>query len=296
MDETTFKFTTIERASREYLDSLLDGQEQPFFTGLPSIDRSMGGLHKGELCIVGGRPSHGKSMFGLNWLYNVAAEQVNCLMISEEMSKSALAMRSLSFITDMPQDRWRDSYDAIYEQSAQFWRTRGNVLIVESVWSVTRATEAIEHAVKYSAVEFVVVDYLQLLTGRGGNKYEQVSNVSSELKHAAVKHNVAVVVLAQLGREIDKRGDNIPRLFDLKDSGQIEQDADQVMFVQWPLKNDPKYRPINEYRVFCAKNRNRAINQTVVELRFVPSRQKLQEIPVEAMPNYTPQFDTFSNR
>jgi replicative DNA helicase len=160
---------------------------------------------------------------------------------------------------------------------------------------VERAVAAIEHAVKYSGVEFVVVDYLQLLKGSGGTKYEQVSSVSTELKHAAVKHNVAIVVLAQLGREIEKR-DNIPRLYDLKDSGQIEQDADQVMFVQWPLKNDPSHRPINEYRVFCAKNRNRAINQTVVELRFTPSRQLLREIPFEAMPNETPAFEDVNDR
>ena len=294
MDDPTFKFSTIERASREYLDSLIDGQESPFFTGLPSVDKSMGGLMKGEICIVGGRPSHGKSMFALNWLYHVAGESVNCLMVSEEMSQQAIAMRALSFVGQIEPAQWKDNYDEMYTASADFWRKRGKVQIVEAVRSVERAVAAIAHAVEYSGTEFIVVDYLQLLKSVGGSRYEQISNVSTELKHAAVHHNVAIVVLAQLGREIEKR-DNIPRLFDLKDSGQIEQDADQVMFVQWPQRNNPSHKPFNEYRVFCAKNRNRAINQHVVELRFDPSRQSLREVAVEHMHNYAPEFDEFNN-
>jgi replicative DNA helicase len=280
MTEQTFKFSSLERASREYLDSLLDGQEEPFFTGLPSIDSSMGGLMKGELCIIGGRPSHGKSMFALNWLFNVCANSVNTVLISEEMGPAALAQRALSFITDTPRSRWRDEYEHLYALSSQFWENRGKVVVVESVRSIDKAVSAIAQAVEYSSVEFAVVDYLQLLKGKGASRYEQISNVSTELKHAAVKYDIAMVVLAQLGREIEKR-DNIPRLYDLKDSGQIEQDADQVMFVQWPLKNDPRHKPFNEYRVFCAKNRNRETKESVVELRFVPSRQLLKEVPVQ---------------
>lgn len=294
MTEQTFKFSSLERASREYLDSLLDGQEEPFFTGLKSIDDSMGGLMKGELCIVGGRPSHGKSMFALNWLFDVSAAGVNTMMVSEEMGPAALAQRSLAFATDVPQNRWRDEYDNLYEQSSQFWEKRGRVVVVESLGSVANTTAAIAQAVEYSGVEFVVVDYLQLLKGRGSSRYEQISDVSTELKHTAVKHNIAMVVLAQLNRNVETR-DNIPKLRDLKDSGQIEQDADQIMFVQWPLKNDPSHKPFNEYRVFCAKNRNRAIHESVVELRFVPNRQLLKELPVEDHPNYNSVLGSYGN-
>lgn len=286
MTEPTFKFSSLERASREYLDSLLDGQVEPFLTGLRSIDDSMGGLMKGELCIIGGRPSHGKSMFALNWLFNVSSSSVNTMLISEEMGQAALAQRVLAFITNTPRDRWKDSYDSLYAKSSQFWENRGKVVVVESVRSIEKAVSAIAQAVEYSGVEFVVVDYLQLLKGRGSSRYEQISHVSTEMKHAAVKHDIAMVVLAQLGRDIEKR-DNVPRLYDLKDSGQIEQDADQVMFVQWPLRNDPSHRPFDEYRVFCAKNRNRETKEAVVELRFVPSRQLLKEVPVEDHPNYS---------
>ncbi len=252
----TYDFKSIERASREYLDSLLDGEQEAFWTGLKSIDDSLGGLAKGELCIVGGRPSHGKSMFALNWLYNVASASINCLMISEEMSAAALAQRAISFATDIPRDKWRDKYDDVYQQALRFWEGRGRVQLVESVGSVGNAVDAIAQAVEYSGVEFVVVDYLQLLNGTGSSRYEQISNVSSELKRAAVRHNIAVVALAQLGRELERR-DNVPRLRDLKDSGQIEQDADQVIFVQWPLRSDPSHKPFDEYRIYCGKNRNR---------------------------------------
>lgn len=291
----TFEFTTIQKASMEYLDALQDGnKQQTFYTGIKSLDASMGGLKRGELCVVGGRPSHGKSMFALQWLHEVASTGVNSLVISEEMSAQAIAERSMLGILPYQQDKWREKYDDAYTILEEYWSHRGKIQIVTSVGNVTSAASVIAQAVAYSGVEFVVIDYIQLLKGFGQTKYEQVSDVSMRIKSAAVERNVAIVALAQLGRSVESR-DNIPKLRDLKDSGQIEQDADQVMFVQWPLKIDPSHKPYNEYRIYCAKNRNRAIHKDVIELTFTPSKQRLHEQLAEERRNYSQQLAQFNN-
>jgi len=210
------------------------------------------------------------------------------------MSASALAQRTICYATDVQREKWKEKWDAVYKHAIEFWESRGRVAIVESVGSVTNAVAVIEQAVVYSGIEFAVVDYLQLLHGVGGTRYEQVTYVSSELKRCAVRNNIALVCLAQLGRELEKR-DNVPRLRDLKDSGQIEQDADQVIFVQWPLRSDPSHKPFDQYRIYCAKNRNRAIKSSMVELRFQPSRQRLVEVPITSRENYEPAFDSWND-
>lgn len=292
---TTFDFTTIQRITQEFLDKILDGTLGPtYLTGIPSLDNSVRGLRRGEMCVVGGRPSHGKSMLALQWAYNVAATCKNVLFISEEMGKEALAVRSLAFVNGLRDDEVnRGNYAQVADEQMDFWANKGKVVTLVSTGSVRKTTMAIEQAVKYLNVEMVFVDYLQLLSGPGGSTYERVTFVSRELKAAAVKNDIALVAMAQLARGLETR-DNTPRLSDLKDSGQIEQDADQVLFVQWPLKSDPKYKPFDEYRVYCAKNRNREIKTNVIELRFVPSEQRLKEKQVKEMANYSPVFEQYN--
>ena len=293
-----FDFTTLQQCAYEFLDTLLDDeQHKGYQTGIRSLDANMGGLRRGEVCILGGRTSQGKSMVALQWMYHVALSGAPCLMISEEMSRRSLGERLIAYVTSLSRSEIeKRHYDEAFETVRTFWSDRSKCHIVNGVGTSGRAVEAIEHAVRYFGVEFVVVDYLQLLRGLGQTRYEQITHVSQSLKCAAVQNNLAMVALAQVGRDMERR-DNVPRLSDLKESGQIEQDADQVVIVQWPHKSNPQAPP-REYRLYCLKNRNGPLNEPVLLLTIDPMWQRIRDPEVQeqarAKTNYQPAFDEFN--
>lgn len=289
-----FDFTTLQQCAYEFLDTLLDEeQHHGYKSGIASLDTNMGGLRRGEVCILGGRTSQGKSLVALQWMYHVALSGAPCLMISEEMSRRSLGERLIAYVTSLSRDEiQKKHYDDAFNETRKFWEARSKCHVVNGVGTSGRAVEAIEHAVKYFGVEFVVVDYLQLLRGLGQTRYEQITHVSQSLKCAAVQNNVAMVALAQVGRDMERR-DNIPRLSDLKESGQIEQDADQVVIVQWPHKSDPS-KPAREYRLYCLKNRNGPLHEPVLEMRIEPMWQRIVETEAKDKPNYQPAFDAYN--
>lgn len=233
-------------------------------------------------------------MFGLQWCYNVAKSGHPCLIVSEEMTVTLLAQRATLTATDVPEGEWHTRADDVFDDVAAFFEPRRPILAAENCRTADRAAQAIAEARTHHGIRFAVVDYVQLLRGAGNSRYEQVSDVSMTLKAAAVENNVALVVLAQLNRECEKRPEFLPKLQDLKDSGQIEQDADLVLFLVWPWKCDAKNHP-SKFRVLGAKNRNRGIRGSgVVDLLFDPSRQILTEpaaSPVTARQNYVPGFE-----
>jgi len=264
--------------------ALRDEPPTLYGTGLKSVDRALrGGVAPGELCVIGARPSHGKTMVGLQYCYHVASTQnTKCLIISEEMTAAALAKRAIQHASNLEERHWRDHWDSVFDEVVAFNDSMQSILLVENCRTSARAYQGIAEAVTHHRVRFVVVDYLQLLRGVGNSRYEQITDCSMTLKAAATEHDIAVVVLAQLSRQVEQEKGHVPKLHHLKDSGQLEQDADVVMFLQWPYQIDKKYEDPNEYRVYLAKNRNRGVHGDGVEyVRFSPSRQVLSEHELE---------------
>lgn len=257
-----------------------------------------GGVAPGEVAIVGARPSHGKTMFGLQWCYAVAAAGHPCLIISEEMTVRLLAQRATQTATTIDERDWSERADDVFEDVTAFFKPRRPIIAAEGCRTAERAAQAITEARTHHGIRFAVVDYIQLLRGNGMGRYEQVSDCSMVLKAAAVENNVALVVLAQLNRECEKRPEFLPKLQDLKDSGQIEQDADVVLFLVWPWKIDAKNHP-SIFRVLGAKNRNRGIRGNgVVELVFDPARQIVTEkepAPITQHRNYQPDLAGYND-
>jgi replicative DNA helicase len=258
-----------------------DKDPEIFSTGLPSIDRVLGGgIAPGEVAVVGASTSHGKTLFGLQVAYAISAAGHHVLVVSEEMNIKTLADRAILASTDIEQCNWKSRWDEVFDAVCD-WEDRqhGNIVIPDvPCHSIQRADFTIAEAVQHYHVKAVVVDYLQLLSGPGQSRYEQVSNVSRSLKQAAVEHSIAVIALAQLNRTVDKEGKGIPQIHHLSESGQIERDADIVLLLQWPHRTDREYQPANEYRVVCGKNRNRGIRgQATIELRIEPMRQRIVE-------------------
>src|SRR5262249_46224819 len=144
----------------------------------------------------------------------------------------------------------------------------------EGCGTADRAAKAVRDVVENKGVKVVAVDYAQLLTGAGKSRYEQITQTSIILRQLASSLGIIVFVLCQLSRSTESRHKLIPRLDDLKDSGQLEQDADVILFLVWPYRLDTHKHPSN-YQVWIGKNRNRPINTPEVDCKFDPSRQRI---------------------
>ena len=254
------------------------GEVPTVWWGLPAIDEMIGGAMPGEMIVIGARPSHGKSLLGLQWLDEASAKGVPGLIISEEMSATSLATRLLSSLTVIPDSEWRSDTRRVAFDAKQHFENRAPIIVAEKVSTAAGAERCIARAVKSHGIKIVAVDYVQLLSGDGANKEQRVADVSTRMKNCAMKHDIVVLLLAQLNRQIENREAAAahPQLADLRDSGGIENDADVVLFPFWPWKLNNDYEDRTEYRVYCRKNRNRGIGNPVIQMTINPSRQRLE--------------------
>ncbi len=243
-------------------------------TGLPYLDESIGGLARGEMVVIAGRPSHGKTLVGLQMLDKLS-EEVAVMMISEEMAARLLAERMVAGITTVKPEEWEFHRDVVKRELQRHLQQRKPYLIAEMCGTVDRVMQAIERAKEEHDIGAVAVDYLQLLRGNEGSRYEQVSAASIALKQAAVHYDVVVLALCQLNRGIENRPTSSPKLSDLRDSGQIEQDADVMIFVEWLHKTAPEKYEKHEYKLSVGKNRNRGTKQHVIRCTFIPEKQRI---------------------
>lgn len=261
---------TMADAVQEFIAKI--GLEEPHLrSGLAELDASVDGVASGEMCVIAARPSHGKTAFAMHWL-DSAAFSVPCLFISEEMARLELAKRALLRISELEVSDWGASQEVLASQATRYYNQRRPIYGIESVQSIDEAERQIAHHCELHGVKLVAVDYLQLLNSKGGSRYEDVSDISKRLKQAALRNRCAVLALCQLNREIEKRDGRQPKLSDLRESGQIEQDADLVLFLDWPFRNDADADP-ERYLVWCGKRRNGPIRSPRVETTFNPERQ-----------------------
>ena len=264
--------TTMLDSCHHYLDVVANGVSPHVASGIAALDTSIDGVSHGEVCVIAARPGHGKTALALQWLDEAASRGVPCLMVSEEMSALQLGKRSLLRITDYDERDWRAQVSEIREEVDQHYNEHAPIYVVENCNSVERLEAVLDQFVSIHGVRLAAVDYLQLIGGRDVNRYEVVTEVSRRLKQAASRNDVALLVLSQVNREIDKRDQRRPKLSDLRESGQIEQDADLVMFLQWPNRFDSSV-PKDLYRIFVAKRRNGPIRTAEIETSFDDSRQ-----------------------
>lgn len=214
-----------------------------------ALDDLLGPMKPKQLVIGAGRPGMGKTALALSYSIGAARAGHGVLFVSLEMSSEELAARmaaDMCFDGDLrvPFGMIRDGnvgprqMDAIEAARQEMKRLPFQVIDAGSLTTGRLASLVRRHARKMAArgqrLELVVIDYLQLLRPDGKNKsaYESVSEVSRALKALAKDSGVAVFALAQLSREVEKRTDRRPQLSDLRDSGQIEQDADAVLFLK----------------------------------------------------------------
>lgn len=243
-------------------------------TGFNSIDELTYGLCKGELVILAARPSVGKTALALNIARNVSEDR-GVLFYSFEMSKRDLRLRLLASECEINMNRIKfDVLDEIErgETEAVYQKIRKlNLDINESSsLSVDDIVNLSMGKVKYKKVDFVVIDYLTLIKTIGNqNRYLQIGEITRSLKRLAKDMGVPILLLAQLGRGVEAREKQKPRLSDLRESGDIEQDADKVFFLYQP---DQESEDID---LLVAKNRNGAVGK--VSLKFIKQFTKFRD-------------------
>jgi KaiC/GvpD/RAD55 family RecA-like ATPase len=270
---------TLEGAALEFIESLGSDSSRLHSTGLVELDAALGGGYApGEMVVVAARPSHGKSMFALQLIYT-AAKRTPCLIVSEEMSAVALGKRVVQHATDADEELWLSVRDALRSDVRRHFAGLKPIRLIEHVGSLNRCCDELEKAAE-SGVQVAAVDYAQLLKVDGKSRYESQSAISEGLKRIVGRTGLTLLALLQMNREVENRGHFLPRISDLKETGQWEQDADVIMFCVWPWKVDSKEPPL-KYQVHVMKNRNRSINSRVVNFTFEASRQRLLGIENE---------------
>ncbi|NLB43087.1 MAG: replicative DNA helicase, partial [Clostridiales bacterium] len=233
-------------------------------TGFRDFDMRTSGLNPSDFVLIAARPSMGKTSFAMNIAQNAAVRyKVPVAIFSLEMAKDQLAQRMLSSEANVELQKIRTG-----DLAEEDW-----VKLVNAATPLSQAPIFIDDTPGVTAMEvrskarrlkmehnigMVVIDYLQLMSGRGKteSRQQEVSEISRSLKALARELQVPVVALSQLSRGPEARQDHRPMLSDLRDSGAIEQDADLVVF----LYRDEYYNPDTEQQniaeAIIAKQRN----------------------------------------
>jgi replicative DNA helicase len=209
-------------------------------TGFADLDTMTAGLQPGDLVVIAGRPSMGKTAFALNMVEQAAVlaeEKVPTIIFSLEMSKEQLVQRMLCSVSRVDASRLRTGHlgDSDWPKL-----TSGAGLLTEAPIYIddTPAISVLELRAKARRLKaernlgLIIVDYLQLMQGHNAeNRQQEISEISRSLKALAKELSVPVLALSQLNRSLENRTDKRPIMADLRESGAIEQDADVIMFV-----------------------------------------------------------------
>ena len=209
-------------------------------SGFPELDNMTAGFQPGDLIVLAGRPSMGKTALALNFAQHASIEaEVPVALFSLEMSKESLVQRLLCAEGRVDSSRLRRG--ALQDDEYERLATAAGFLNTAPVWiDDTPAISSLELRAKARRLKaevelgLIVVDYLQLMTGPGRveNRQQEISAISRGLKAVGKELGVPVLALSQLSRAPEQRtGDHRPRLSDLRESGAIEQDADLVLFI-----------------------------------------------------------------
>ncbi len=224
-------------------------------TGLDSVNAKTGGLHHSDLLILAGRPGMGKTSLATNIAFNAAQRLIRDIedgIAPEKSVGAAVAFFSLEMSSDQLATRILSEQSGISSENLRMGK-----ISQQDFRNLARAAADLENLPLYiddtpgltiaalrtrarrlkrqRNIGFIVIDYLQLLTGSGkagdGNRVQEISEISRGLKTLAKELNVPVLALSQLSRAVEQREDKRPQLSDLRESGSIEQDADIVLFV-----------------------------------------------------------------
>jgi replicative DNA helicase len=274
----------------EKIDELFSREDQSEVTGIPTgfadLDRMTSGLHGGDLIIVAGRPSMGKTAFSINMAENVAIDTgLPVAIFSMEMGATQLATRMIGSIGRLDQHRMRTGRleDEDWEKltTALGKLNEAPIFIDEgaglSSFDVRARARRLHR--QTGKLGLIVVDYLQLMAAPAGTRTEnratEISEISRSLKALAKELDVPVVALSQLNRGLEQRPDKRPVMSDLRESGAIEQDADLILFIYRDEVYNPDSTDKGTAEIIIGKQRNGPIGR--VRLTFIGQHTRFED-------------------
>ncbi len=270
----------LVREEMKDLETRNKGQVPGIPTGFDALDKIQCGMNPGDLIVIAARPSMGKTALALNMAdYMAIRLNLSVLIFTLEMEKLQLVQRLLATRSEVSASRIRtgDIHDAEWSSLAnaagilhtdKIHLCDQGVSTVEDVRVVSRAFAA-RHP-----CDAIIVDYMQLLTGRGESREQDVSGMSRGLKNLAKELRCPVIALSQLNRSVETRPDKRPRLSDLRESGAIEQDADSVMFIYRDDYYNPQTNEPGVAEIAVAKNRHGPVGMAKLDWHAPSTRFK----------------------
>ncbi len=266
----------VEIDSKSEQDSGISG----LATGFGQLDWLTSGLEPGQLVIVAARPSVGKSVFACNVADHVATSGRSVLLHTMEMSGKEIGMRILAARSGVSMQAMRAGtkqnhhWDAMHQARHKL---QGSKLVIDDRpgISVNQVRAKAKRIRRQHGLDLIVIDYLGLMTGKGDNRVQEMGSISRGLKSLAKEMNVPIIALAQLNRSVEARQDKRPLMSDLRDSGEIEQDADIVIMLHREelYSTNPEFEGLAE--LLIRKNRNGPLGE--ITLRFEKEISKLSD-------------------
>ncbi len=250
-------------------------------TGYKDLDDLTSGLQKSDMIILAARPSMGKTTLALNIALNSAVHyQKSVAMFSCEMPKEQLAMRLLSSESKINSSRLKTA-NILEQEYKDLSRALGRLSEANIYIDDTPAISPLEMRAKCrrlaveGPIDLVIIDYLQLMRlgkSKIESRFQEVSTIVREIKSFARELQVPVIALSQLSRAIEQRQDKRPMLSDLRESGEIEQTADLVMFIHRDDYYEASKEPVSPTELIIAKHRNGPTGSVKLSFRRDVSR------------------------
>jgi replicative DNA helicase len=261
----------VEKLVKQSEDFKKNGVQPNGVTGVPTgydvMDKLTKGWHKGDMIVIGARPSVGKTAYALNLLYQVARKNRAVVFFSLEMSAESIVMRLLNLATGLSSDEINSlEFKPGSTKNQLLVETNGDfekISIVKKLQSglselsklpfyiddnpgskmmdISTKCKKLQNQIreiKKMDISLIAIDYLGLITspGKGGgdNRQQEVADISRQIKQMARQLAIPVIALTQLSRDSEKRNDHTPQISDIRDSGAIEQDADMILMLYRP--------------------------------------------------------------
>ena len=294
-------FTDIKELlpkAAQRIDDLFQLDNPSDVTGIPTgytdLDKMTSGLQRGDLIIVAGRPSMGKTSLALNMSEYVAVDTgLPVAVFSMEMASSQLIMRLIGSVGKLDQHKMRTGQleDDDWEKLTHALGQLNEAPIFIDEGSALNSYEVRARARRLhrqcGGLGLIVIDYIQLMSSPVGqsseNRATEISEISRSLKALAKELNVPVVALSQLNRSVEQRPDKRPVMSDLRESGALEQDADVIMFIYRDEVYNPETSDKGIAEIILAKQRNGPIGR--VKLTFLGQYTRFENY---SNPGYDP--------
>ncbi|MGH1426387.1 MAG: replicative DNA helicase [Arenicella sp.] len=277
-DDGFEKLDSLLSQSMDKIEELFETQE--LITGIPTgfnrLDELTTGLHGGELVVVAGRPSMGKTTFSMNIVENAVMKKgVAAAIFSLEMPSVQIATRMLSSLSRINSRKLRTGQ----LKQSDWNKLTGTMMMLQDkpiyvddtpgITVMEMRSRARRLAAKHEdGLGVIVIDYLQLMQGDGNseNRVNEISAMTRGLKGLAIELDVPVIVLSQLNRGLEQRPDKRPIMSDLRESGAIEQDADLILFVyRDEVYNKDQEDNKGKAEVIIGKQRNGPIDKVMLK-------------------------------